>query len=119
MQRMKICCILTTLLVATCEKSADAPAECIGVDAANELLSIFMDDYHCSIKFFTLHQLETNLSHIGALFRSLGNVGMSINHPKSKAILACRGKGANSIKRRLVKNATRQGAEICLCTGDH
>ena len=64
-------------------------AECIGVDAANELLSIFADDYHCSTKLSTLHQLETKLSHIGALFRILSSLGMSISHPKSKAILAC------------------------------
>ena len=71
------------------------------MDAANEFRSIFADAYRCSTEFFTLHQLETKLSHIGAQFRVLRSLGMSISHPKSKAILACKGKRAESIKRRL------------------
>ena len=40
-----------------------------GHEAACKLLSIFAGDYHCSTLFNSLHQLESKLSHIGALFR--------------------------------------------------
>ena len=69
-------------------------------------------DYHCSTKFSTLHQLETKLSHIGALFRILSSLGMSISHLKSKAILARRGKGAESIKRRFVRKRNKAGCSV-------
>ena len=83
-------------------------AQAIGAAAAHELLSIFADDYHCSTKFTSLHQLESRLSHIGVLFRILRDSGMTISHPKSKATLICRGKGAETIKRRFIRK-TPQG----------
>ena len=83
-------------------------AQAIGTTAAHELLSIFADDYHCSTKFTSLHQLESRLSHIGVLFRILRDLGMTISHPKSKATLVCRGKGAETIKRRFIRK-TPQG----------
>ena len=42
--------------------------------------------------------------HIGALFAVLGRLRMTISHSKSKAILTCRGKGAESLKRRFIKH---------------
>ena len=58
--------------------------------------------------FDSIHGLEVGLSHIGALFTVLGRLGMTISHSKSKAILTCKGKGAESLKRRFIKN-TKSG----------
>ena len=80
----------------------------IGHEAACELLSIFADDYHCSTLFNSLRQLESKLSHIGALFRVLGRLGMTISHAKSEAILVCKGKGS-AVMKRMFTRRTKQG----------
>ena len=97
------CSVAPTLWLIYSHLISARLAECVGVEAANELLSIFAEGYHCSTKFLAFHQLETKLSRIGALFRILGNLGMSISGQKSKAVLACRGRGAERIKRRFAR----------------
>ena len=102
------CSVAPTLWLIYSHLISAKLAEVIGAAAASDLLSIFADDYHCSTKFFSLHQLETKLSHIGVLFRILKDLLMTISHPKSKAILLCRGKGADAIKKRYIRK-TSQG----------
>ena len=102
------CSVAPTLWLIYSRLISTKLAEAIGTTAANDLLSIFADDYHCSTKFHSLHQLETKRSHIGALFRILKDLGVTISHPKSKAIVLCRGKGAEAIKRRFLRK-TSQG----------
>ena len=79
-------------------------ASLIGEAATKSLLNIYADDYHASLAFDSIHGLEVGLSQIGALFTVLGRLGMTISHSKSKAILTCRGKGAESLKRRFVRS---------------
>ena len=83
----------------------------IGETATRSLLNIYADDYHASLIFDSAHKLETGLSHIGALFKVLGRLRMTINHSKSKAILTCRGKGAESLKRKFIRH-TKQGRAL-------
>ena len=75
-------------------------ASLIGEAATRSLLNIYADDYHASLTFDSAHKLETGLSHTGALFKVLGRLGMTISHSKSRAILICRGNGAESLKRK-------------------
>ena len=80
-------------------------ASLIGEAAAKSLLNIYANDYRASLTFDSIHGLEVGLSHIGALFAVLGRLGMTISHRKSKAILTCKGKGAESLKRRFIKHS--------------
>ena len=64
--------------------------------------------HQASLTFDSIHGLEVGLSHIGALFTVLGRLGMTTSHSKSKAILTCRGKGAESLKRRFIRR-TKNG----------
>ena len=83
-------------------------ASLIGEAATKSLLNIYADDYHASLTFDFIHGLEVGLSHMCALFAVLGRLGMTISHSNSKAILTCRGKGAESLKRRFIKH-TKNG----------
>ena len=103
------CSVAPTLWLIYSHLISTKLAEAIGTTAANDLLSIFADDYHCSTKFLSLHQVETKLSHIGALCRILKDLGMTISHSKSKAIVLCRGKGAEAIRKN--SSARRRKAE--------
>ena len=80
-------------------------ASLIGEAAIKSLVNIYADDYHASLTFDSIHGLEVGLSHIGTV---LGRLGLTISHSKSKAMLTCRGKGAESLKRRFIKN-TKSG----------
>ena len=102
------CAVAPTLWLIYSHLISAKLAEARGITAANDLLSSFADDYHCSTTFLSLHQLETKLSHIGALFRILKDLGMTISHSKSKAIVLCRGKGAEAIRRKFFRK-TSQG----------
>ena len=57
--------------------------------------SIYADDYHASLTFDSIHGLEVELSHIGALFAVLGRLGMTISHSKSRPFLPA---GARALK---------------------
>ena len=83
-------------------------ASLIGEAATKSLLNIYADDYHASLTFNSIHGLEVGLSHIGTLFTVLGRLAMTISHSKSKATLTCRGKGAESLKRRFIRH-TKSG----------
>ena len=95
-------------------------ASLIGEAATKSLLNIYAGDDHASLTFDSIHGLEVGLSHIGALLAVSGRLGMTISHSKSKAILTCRGKGAESLKTEIHQTHQKWTCHaVPLCPGSY